>query len=71
MLVAEKINKYITSLRPSAVCDKCIVKAMGLTAHAHSAQITAALGTTSDFRRANGTCAVCKNDRVTISATRR
>ena len=43
MLVAQKVNDFITSHQPEALCDGCIVKALGLTAHAHSAQITAAL----------------------------
>ena len=45
MLVAQKVNQFVTKHRPKAVCDGCIVKGLSLTAHAHSAQITAALGT--------------------------
>lgn len=70
MLVAQKINNYITSLYPKPVCDACIVKALSLTKHAHSNQNTAALGTTSDFERDRGECSICKNTRVVISATR-
>ena len=68
MLVAHKINNFITSRRPAAVCDKCIVESLGLTALAHSAQITAALGTTSDFVRERGECSLCKNERMVIHA---
>jgi hypothetical protein len=50
MLVTQKINNSITAYgKPS--CDRCIVDALHLPAHTHSAQITAALVTTSDFTR--------------------
>ena len=70
MLVAQKINDFITSRRPDAVCDKCIVESLGLTVSAHAAQITAALGTTSDFVRERGDCSLCKNERMVIHAQR-
>jgi len=66
MLVAQRINDFITSLRPKAVCDRCIVEALDLTALAHSQQVTAALGTTSDFVRESGLCSRCKNERTVI-----
>ena len=68
MLVVQKVNDFITSHQPEALCDGCIVKALGLTAHAHSAQITAALGTTSDFVRKREQCFLCKNERMVIHA---
>jgi hypothetical protein len=69
MLVAQRINDFITT-RGQPVCDRCIMGALRLTAHAHSAQITGALGTTSDFTRRSGQCSLCKNERVVIHATR-
>lgn len=67
MLVAQKINDYISSKRPAAICDKCIAEGVGLTNKAaHPAQITGALGTTSDFVRGPGKCSLCKNDKVVI-----
>lgn len=68
MLVAKKINKFIMSRKPVAVCDGCIVDALGLAQNAHSAQITAALGTTSDFVREKGECSICKNWKTIIYA---
>jgi hypothetical protein len=68
MLVAEKINHYVRSCYPAAICDKCISDAMGLTKLAYSAQITAALGTTPSFTRKKGICSLCKNERTVISA---
>jgi hypothetical protein len=69
VLVAQKINDFITT-HGAPVCDGCIVDALNLTAHAHSAQITAALGTTSDFTRQRAQCSVCKNERIVIHASR-
>jgi hypothetical protein len=69
MLVAQKINDFVT-FRSAPICDGCIVDGLGLTTQAHSAQITAALGTTSDFKRDTGICSVCKNERTVIHATR-
>jgi hypothetical protein len=69
MLVAQKINNFITA-HGKPICDGCIVDALHLTAHAHSAQITAALGTTSDFTRERAECSVCSNERAVIHSTR-
>jgi hypothetical protein len=54
VLVAQRINDFVTT-HGKPVCDRCIMGALKLTAHAHSAQITGALGTTSDFTRKMGT----------------
>lgn len=70
MLVAKQVNDFITSHHPNAVCDSCICKAMDFNSHAHAAQITGALGTTSDFDRQLGECVICKNERIVIRATR-
>jgi len=45
------------------------VEGLGLSQQAHAAQITAALGTTSDFVRIKGVCSLCKNDRMVIKAS--
>jgi len=68
--VPQRVNDFVTSKYPHVVCDPCIVDALGLTQQAHAAQITGALGTTSDFVRERGTCSLCKNNRVVIRATR-
>lgn len=70
MLIAQRVNDFITAGRPAAFCDLCIVKALNLTQTAHASQNTAALGTTSDFTRAKGQCSSCKNERIVIRATR-
>lgn len=68
MLIAQKVNEFITSLQPKAVCDKCILEAMNFNSPAHAAQITAALGTTSDFTREQGECSFCKTSKLVIRA---
>jgi hypothetical protein len=68
MLVAQRVNDWISERRPKPVCDNCIVRGLELSVQAHAAQITAALGTTSDFARVKGTCAICKNERVVTKA---
>jgi hypothetical protein len=71
MSVAQKINDYITAKAPAALCDKCIAEAVGLTNKgAHPAQVTKALGTTSDFTREDGTCSMCKSEKKVIRANR-
>lgn len=67
--VAQRINELISSRRPDWICDKCIMNALSLSQHAHVAQNTIALATTSDFKRKMGQCTVCKNDRLVIQAT--
>jgi hypothetical protein len=67
MLVAQLINDFITRKRPAAICDKCVADGVGLgNKAAHPAQITAALGTSSDFIREPGICSVCKNKKTVI-----
>ncbi len=71
MIVAEKINSYITANAPSAFCDGCITSTLGLTKSQHAQQITSALGTTRDFVRENGICDTCgKQKKVTRHAKR-
>jgi hypothetical protein len=69
MLVAQLVNDWVSERRPKAVCDNCIVEGLKLTTQAHSSQITAALGTTSDFIRSKSECSICKNARLVIRAS--
>ena len=69
MIVAQRVNDWISNDAPKPVCDICIVEGLGLSQQAHAAQITAALGTTSDFVRIKGVCSLCKNDRMVIKAS--
>lgn len=67
MSVPQRINDFITTHRPSPVCNKCIAAGIGLTNDAaHPAQITGALATTSDFTQESGTCSICKGNKKVI-----
>ena len=66
MYIAQKINDFVTARQPNAVCDECIGNALNLSTQ--TSQMTAALGTTSDFIRDKGICAICKNKKVVIRA---
>ena len=64
MFIARKINDFVTARQPNAVCDGCIGRALNLSTQ--TSQMTAALGTTSDFAREKGICAICKTKKVVI-----
>ena len=71
MIVAERINKYITQRFPDHLCDACIAKALDLAQHQQVNAVTMVLGTTSDFDRFVDVCDVCgKQQEVTRSAER-
>jgi len=67
MIAAHRVNSWITTKKPMALCDSCIVDAMNVTP-AQVAQITGALGTTSDFERDKGVCGSCKQAKTVIHA---
>ena len=70
MIAAQRVNTLITSKGGSAVCDRCVAKALGLSFNSSVASITTALATTSEFERELGVCALCGNERmVTRRAT--
>jgi hypothetical protein len=64
MIIAERVNEYITKRRPDEVCDACVAADLGLR-HQQANRVTMALGTTSDFTREPGRCAECDRDLVT------
>jgi hypothetical protein len=68
--VPQRINDFITKLRPAPVCNKCIADGLGLVnTGAHPAQVTGALATTSDFAQGQGECSICKSDKKVIRRT--
>ncbi len=68
MSVPQRINDFITSHKPNAVCNRCIAAGVGLNnAGAHPAQVTGALATTSDFAQKRGECSLCGETRVVIA----
>jgi hypothetical protein len=68
--VAQRIHDFLAGNYPNAVCDRCICEALDFYSNAQAALITGALGTTSDFDRRHGQCALCKNERIVVRANR-
>jgi hypothetical protein len=67
MSVPQRVNDFNTKHRPKAVCNSCIAAGVGLINNtAHPAQITGALGTTSDFVEGPGTYSICKGSKKVI-----
>lgn len=65
MIIAERVNGYLTQRRPQTVCDACAAKSLDLL-HQQVNRVTMALGTTNDFDRRIGICADCgKEQKVT------
>lgn len=65
MIIAERVNQYITKRRPAGVCDACVAQALDLR-HQQANRVTMALGTTSDFDRTVDLCMDCdKEQKVT------
>jgi hypothetical protein len=66
--VPQRINDFVTSKRPAAVCNKCIADGLGLANKgAHPAQVTGALATTNDFVQARGICSLCNENKLVIN----
>lgn len=70
MLAAQRINDFVSSQAPAAICDRCLVGALGYKFSGSLSAITCALGTTSDFERSLGTCLSCSEERVVIAAVK-
>lgn len=58
--IPARINNFISANYPNAVCNRCIAAGIGIPNQpTRPAQITGALGTTSDFIQDSGHCAIC------------
>jgi hypothetical protein len=64
MIIAQRVNDYLTKRRTDEVCDGCVASHLGL-GHQQANRVTMALGTTSDFTRKTGLCADCARELVT------
>lgn len=69
MLVALRVNQFITGIFPRKVCDECVRSELKLRHVTQATPSTVALGTTSDFRREVAQWALCGNTRMTTCAT--
>ncbi len=60
MIASKPIDDFLTSLRPHAVCERCIATSVGMEADAlRSDRIAQELGTSGDFTQEAGTCSIC------------
>jgi len=64
MIIAERVNQYLTGRRPDEICDGCVAAHLKLR-HQQANRVTMALGTTSDFTRGAGLCVDCGRELVT------
>ena len=64
MIIAQRVNDYLTGRRPDEICDGCVAATLGLR-HQQANRVTMALGTTSDFTRELGLCVDCDRELVT------
>ena len=64
MIIAERVNEFLTKRRPDELCDACVAAQLSLR-HQQANRVTMALGTTSDFSREPGRCVDCHRELVT------
>lgn len=64
MIIAQRVNDYLTKRRPDEVCDSCVAGHLDMR-HQQANRVTMALGTTSDFTRELGVCSDCARELVT------
>jgi hypothetical protein len=64
MIIAERVNNYLTERRPDDICDSCVADRLNLR-HQQANRVTMALGTTNDFRRGPGLCVECDRELIT------
>jgi hypothetical protein len=66
LIIAERVNQYITGRRGDALCDACVANALSLR-HQQANRVTMAFKTTSDFDRQVGLCADCGKEQLVTS----
>jgi hypothetical protein len=64
MIIAERVNEFLTKRRSDKLCDACVAAHLSLR-HQQANRVTMALGTTSDFSRGPGLCVDCRRELVT------
>jgi hypothetical protein len=64
VIIAERVNQYLTQRRPDELCDSCVADHLKLR-HQQANRVTMALGTTTDFTRTQGLCVDCDRELIT------
>ena len=67
--IPERVYGYLRESTPSPICDDCVAKATGATRE-NVNPLTQALGLTSDFAKARGSCSVCHGSKLVTRSLR-
>jgi len=65
MSIPQRINDFITK-GGDLYCDRCIQDSLKIARHAQVQPVTATLATTSEFKRTDGICSICKDTKLVI-----
>ena len=65
MLIAERVNNFITDHTPDAFCDDCIAEQLDLSRQ-QTQRVTIALATTDSFLREIDSCSLCGKEKKAI-----
>jgi hypothetical protein len=65
-MLARRIVALLQACQPYNRCDACITTELGLKSSSRVAQVTEALGCTSEFTRIPASCAKCGKQRLAI-----
>lgn len=66
MTIAEKISDFLTQHAGHAFCDHCLWESVKPSGLSRVQRTTRQLAAKPDFRRDQGVCADCRNERVII-----
>ncbi len=67
--IPERVYGFLRGYTPQPVCDDCTAKLTGATRE-NVNPLTQALGLTSDFTKARGTCALCQGNKLVTRSLR-
>lgn len=65
----ERVYEFLTENTPKPICDDCIGKRTEISREVVN-PLTAALGLTTDFDKKDGTCDLCKNNKLVTRSLR-
>lgn len=66
----ERIYTFLRQHTPAPICDDCVAKQAEVEPRQQVNPIASALGLTTDFVRAKGTCSICKGEKLVTRSLR-
>ncbi len=66
MTVLDDVEKLVSRLSPTAICDDCIADRLGLTVRQHANHKTRELAGSNGFERRKDACGLCGNTKLVI-----